>query len=290
MTARSLPSPFRPTARRSRPAAISAPGWATSRPMATSACSISRPARSRQSSRRPTTPSTTSPSRRTGASLRPAARTASSMSGRHDEAEATGWKPFTQARRRFLAHPATGLRRWRQADWSRRRPTTASGCGTCRPAPKSRCPMPSRCAISRSWRWRYRPTARCLRPATMTASSQVRKAADGTLVRAMPKQEFLIGSLTFAAGGARLVASCGYRCADKNRTIVWTRRRRPAGAASIAAMTARSMRARPAPTAALVATAGGTQARDPALGPADRRAEEGAARRRRAGDGGRHRS
>ena len=38
----------------------------------------------------------------------------------------------------------------------------------------------------------------------------------------MPKQDFLIGSLTFAAGGARLVASCGYRCADKNRTIVWS--------------------------------------------------------------------
>ena len=33
---------------------------------------------------------------------------------RHDEAEATGWKAFTEARRRFLAYPATGLCRWRQ--------------------------------------------------------------------------------------------------------------------------------------------------------------------------------
>lgn len=47
-------------------------------------------------------------------------------------------------------------------------------------------------------------------------------ATDGALVKSMPKQEFLIGSLTFAANGARLVASCGYRCTDKNRTVVWT--------------------------------------------------------------------
>lgn len=46
------------------------------------------------------------------------------------------------------------------------------------------------------------------------------KAADGTLARAMPKQDFLIGSLTFARD-ARLVASCGYRCADKHRSTVW---------------------------------------------------------------------
>ncbi|MFC3325517.1 hypothetical protein [Mesorhizobium cantuariense] len=46
------------------------------------------------------------------------------------------------------------------------------------------------------------------------------RAADGTLARAMPAQDFLIGSLTFAKD-ARLVASCGYRCADKHRSIVW---------------------------------------------------------------------
>ncbi|WP_258607973.1 caspase family protein [Mesorhizobium sp. AR10] len=49
---------------------------------------------------------------------------------------------------------------------------------------------------------------------------QLWRAADGTLVRAMPKQDFLIGSLTFASG-ARLVASCAYRCADKHRSVVW---------------------------------------------------------------------
>ncbi|QND68597.1 hypothetical protein HB777_00570 [Mesorhizobium loti] len=49
---------------------------------------------------------------------------------------------------------------------------------------------------------------------------QLWRAADGTLARAMPKQDFLIGSLTFAKG-SRLVASCGYRCADKHRSIIW---------------------------------------------------------------------
>ncbi|WP_245446372.1 caspase family protein [Mesorhizobium kowhaii] len=49
---------------------------------------------------------------------------------------------------------------------------------------------------------------------------QLWHAADGTLLRAMPKQDFLIGSLTFAKG-SRLVASCGYRCADRHRSIVW---------------------------------------------------------------------
>ncbi|TPN55172.1 MULTISPECIES: caspase family protein [unclassified Mesorhizobium] len=49
---------------------------------------------------------------------------------------------------------------------------------------------------------------------------QLWRAADGTLARTMPKQDFLIGSLTFAKG-SRLVASCGYRCADKHRSTVW---------------------------------------------------------------------
>ena len=49
---------------------------------------------------------------------------------------------------------------------------------------------------------------------------QLWRAADGTLVRAMPKQGFLIGSLTFAKG-SRLITSCGYRCADKHRSVVW---------------------------------------------------------------------
>lgn len=51
---------------------------------------------------------------------------------------------------------------------------------------------------------------------------QVWNAADGSLVTAMPKQDYLIGSLTFAADGQRLVASCGYHCTDKYRTIGWT--------------------------------------------------------------------
>ena len=41
----------------------------------------------------------------------------------------------------------------------------------------------------------------------------------------------MIGSLTFAAGGQRLVASCGYRCADRHRSVVWTVADGQAGAA-----------------------------------------------------------
>ncbi|MER9139784.1 caspase family protein [Mesorhizobium sp. M0830] len=49
---------------------------------------------------------------------------------------------------------------------------------------------------------------------------QLWRATDGTLARAMPTQDFFIGSLTFAKD-ARLIASCGYRCADTHRSIVW---------------------------------------------------------------------
>jgi WD40 repeat protein len=51
---------------------------------------------------------------------------------------------------------------------------------------------------------------------------QLWKASDGSLLRTLPQQDFLVGSLTFAAGNERLVASCGYRCTDKNRSVVWT--------------------------------------------------------------------
>ena len=49
---------------------------------------------------------------------------------------------------------------------------------------------------------------------------QLWQASDGKFVRAMPKQDFQIGALSFAAD-SRLVASCGYRCADRHRAIVW---------------------------------------------------------------------
>jgi WD40 repeat protein/uncharacterized caspase-like protein len=51
---------------------------------------------------------------------------------------------------------------------------------------------------------------------------QVWNAADGALVRTLPKQDFDVGSLTFAGGARSLVASCGYRCTDRFRTLVWT--------------------------------------------------------------------
>jgi uncharacterized caspase-like protein/WD40 repeat protein len=50
---------------------------------------------------------------------------------------------------------------------------------------------------------------------------QVWRADDGAFVRGMPRQDFFIGSLTFALNGTRLAASCGYRCADRHRTVVW---------------------------------------------------------------------
>lgn len=49
---------------------------------------------------------------------------------------------------------------------------------------------------------------------------QLWQASDGKFVRAMPKQDFQIGALSFAMG-SRLVASCTYRCADKHRSVVW---------------------------------------------------------------------
>jgi uncharacterized caspase-like protein/WD40 repeat protein len=49
---------------------------------------------------------------------------------------------------------------------------------------------------------------------------EIWRAADGTLARQLPQQDFLVGSLTFAKGG-RLVVSCGYRCADRHRSSVW---------------------------------------------------------------------
>lgn len=44
-------------------------------------------------------------------------------------------------------------------------------------------------------------------------------AADGKLLLALPVQPFRIGALTFA--GDRLIASCGYNCTDRHRTVVF---------------------------------------------------------------------
>lgn len=59
--------------------------------------------------------------------------------------------------------------------------------------------------------------------ATGSADGQVLvfHANDGTLAHTMAKQEFLVGALAFGAGATRLAAACGYRCADKNRTVVF---------------------------------------------------------------------
>lgn len=45
-------------------------------------------------------------------------------------------------------------------------------------------------------------------------------AADGTLLETLPPRPFLVAALAFSPDGQRLVASCGYRCADRNRESV----------------------------------------------------------------------
>lgn len=84
---------------------------------------------------------------------------------------------------------------------------------------------------------------------------QVWRAVDGKLETTLPKLDFFVGSLAFA--GDSLVISCGYRCGDKNRTLVWKiGESAPVltysghdGTVSASAIT---------PDGALVATAGGT--------------------------------
>lgn len=44
-------------------------------------------------------------------------------------------------------------------------------------------------------------------------------AADGRLLGELPRQDFAVGALALAGG--RIVVSCGYRCADRNRTTIW---------------------------------------------------------------------
>ena len=164
-------------------------------------------------------------------SWRPAARTASSISG----SATTRRRPAGSRSRSSTPIPGTSSN-WPSPTaargWSRRPPTTASGCGTCRPEPRS--PWPRRGAAARPPVMALAVSADGALFATGSNDGAVAVCARPPTARwcaTMPKQDFLIGSLTFAAGGARLVASCGYRCADKHRTRRLDRRRRPAGAA-----------------------------------------------------------
>lgn len=56
---------------------------------------------------------------------------------------------------------------------------------------------------------------------TESGAIEIRDAATGALISALDGLDFYIGSLAFAAGGKLLAASCGYRCADRNRTVVF---------------------------------------------------------------------
>lgn len=56
---------------------------------------------------------------------------------------------------------------------------------------------------------------------TESGEVQVRDGATGALIRAIAGLDFYVGSLVFADGGRLIAASCGYRCADRNRTVVF---------------------------------------------------------------------
>ena len=175
----------------------------------------------------------------------------------HDDAETTGWKPFTR-----LDADSWHIQQLAFADGGKKLVATTTDNGI------RLWDMPAGTEIAM-------PDAEPLRDQPVMALAvsadgalfatgsndgtvALRKAADGTLVRTMPSQDVLIGSLTFAAGGGRLVASCGYRCADTNRTIVWSvadgqevlQYRGHDGTAYASAATS---------DGALVATAGGTR-------------------------------
>ncbi|MGE0502671.1 MAG: caspase family protein [Rhizobiaceae bacterium] len=86
---------------------------------------------------------------------------------------------------------------------------------------------------------------------------QVWRAEDGTLANVFADLGFLVGALTFAEGGRSVVASCGYRCTDRNRSIVLPLD----GSASrtVAVHDGTVYASATSPDGTLVATAGGTR-------------------------------
>ena len=200
MTARSLPSPCRRTARRSPPAAISAPASATSRPMAMSGCSISPPARSRPCSRPPTSRSTTSPFRRTESMLAAGGGDGFVYLWQADDKSASGWTLRQEARCRFLACRQARLRRRGNPAGSDDHRQRHQALGR-RQGRGNRLARRGRSAARRQRRRARRLAGRqaCSPPAARTATVQLWQASDGKLVRAMPKQDFQIGALSFAS-------------------------------------------------------------------------------------------
>ncbi|MBX3577360.1 MAG: caspase family protein [Rhizobiaceae bacterium] len=97
--------------------------------------------------------------------------------------------------------------------------------------------------------------------ATGNSDGQVHvwSAETGDLIRTLPQQPFLIGSLAFAAGDSRLIASCGYRCADQNRTVVWDTAGRDKPVLQYRGHDGTVFASAVTPDGALVATAGGTR-------------------------------
>ena len=93
---------------------------------------------------------------------------------------------------------------------------------------------------------------------TADGAVEVRHGRDGMLVAAMPKQDFLVGSLTFSGAGTQLVVSCGYDCRDEHRSQVW-RIDGPEPAVEYRGHDGTVSASAASPDGSIVATAGGTR-------------------------------
>ena len=199
MTARSLRSPYRPTARPSPPAAISARGIGDKPPygdvrlfdFATGRIKAVLPGNDYAVYGVAFSPD--------GTRLAAAGQDGYVYLWRADAAEPSGWTAETPARRRFRPRAEGRLCRRRHAacrDHDRQRhPALGPGYR----ARRSRLPKrPRRCATSASWRSPFRRTARASPPAARDGTVQVWNAADGTLAATMPPLDFFVGSLSFA--------------------------------------------------------------------------------------------
>ena len=147
-----------------------------------------------------------------------------------DEADATGWKPFTK-----LDADSWHIQQLAFADGGKKlvATTTDNGIRLWDSLDGTEIAMPDAEPLRDQPVMALAVSADGALFATGSndGTVELRKAADGTLVRAMPKQDFLIGSLTFAAGGdaARRLLRLSLRRQAPHRRL--DGRRRPAGAA-----------------------------------------------------------
>ena len=223
MTARSSPSPFRRTARRSPPAAISAPGIGDKPPYGDVRLFDFATGKVKAVLKAPDyaiydlafSPDGNSLAAGGGGWLR-LSLAARRADGHRLEAAAQSSMPIPGTSNKLAF--ADGGKQAGRRHHRQRHPALghADGRGD-RDAP-----TPNRCATQPVMALAVSPDGALFATGNNDGLVQLWKAADGTLVRAMPKQDFLDRLADLRRGSARLVASCGYRCADKHRTVVWT--------------------------------------------------------------------